>query len=276
MDSLAGQTEKDIEIIVVDDGSTDSSKNFATLSENHKGPGAARNLGAKKAKGAILVFVDADMEFAPNFIEKLTTPIKDHAAIGTYSKEEFLLNKNKPLARCWNLNLDRDPLKMEPRDYVSTGWKSKIKSIYKNFESKNEEIRSENEQHVFRAILKSEFEKAGGFDENVGYTDDWSIARKLGTMAKNAPGAKFYHRNPETLDEVWSQARWFGKNEFLTKNLIRKLFNLTRYNPITGILFGLFGMVKYKEPQFLIFKIVYDTAIFTSVLMSFINEPKFK
>lgn len=276
LDSLEKQTLKDKEIIVVDDGSADGSEKFASLSQSHKGPGAARNLGAKKAKGEILVFVDADMEFASDFIEKLVKPINGKN-IGTFSKDEYLLNKDNAIARCWNLNLGRNSDTMDPKDYISTGWRAKIKSKYKKIESGfSEEIRREDSQHVFRAILKSEFEKSGGFDEQVGYTDDWSIARKLGKMASVAPGAVFYHRNPETLKEIWEQARWFGKNEFLTGNLIRKLFNLVRYNPVTGFLIGIYGSVKFRESQFFIFKIVYDTAVFTSVLLSFFGEKKYK
>ncbi len=251
LQSLSKQTTKDVEIIVVDDGSTDGSASFSTLKQSHKGPGAARNLAAKKAQGKVLVFVDADMEFEANFIEKLISPIEAGEAIGSFSKEEHLLNKDKALARCWNLNLGRRADKMHPDDYP-------------------------DKQEVFRAILKSKFDEAGGFDEEVGYTDDWSISRKLDELAIAAPGAKFYHRNPETLKEVWIQARWFGKNEFLTKNLIRKVFNLIRYNPFTGIIMGIAGTLKYREPDFLSFKIVYNTAIFTSVLLSFFNEQKAK
>ncbi len=277
LESLSKQKQKSLEVIVVDDGSTDGSKKLATYSQNHKGPGAARNLGAKHAKGDILVFVDADMEFDPNFIKDLIAPILEKKAVGTFSKNEYLLNKENVLARCWNLNLGRDPLKMEPKDYVSTGWRSKLKGSYKNLESgKSEEVREEGKQHVFRAILKNKFEEAGGFDLGVGYTDDWSISRKLGEYATLVPGAKYYHRNPETLGEVWHQARWFGKNEFLTGNFIRKFFNLIRYNPITGFLIGIYGSIKFKEPSFFLFKIVYDSAVFVSVFLSFFGESKNK
>lgn len=233
-----------LEIIVVDDGSTDSSRSLATLHQKHQGPGAARNLGAKHAKGEILVFVDADMEFEKDFIAKLTRPILDEKAIGTFSKEEYLLNRENVWAQYWNLNLGRKADKMLPDDYPDT-------------------------QSVFRAILKTEFEQAGGFDSNLGYTDDWSLARKLGTWAVAAPGAKFYHRNPETLSEVWNQARWFGKNEFLTKNLIRKIYNLFRYCPFWAIF-------KIGNPHFFIFKLVYNAAVFTSVFLAFFGEPKSK
>lgn len=270
LESLAKQTYENLEIIVVDDGSDDNSKlkisafpadsagsadeakiKIILLEQNHKGPGAARNLGVSKSKGEILVFVDADMEFEPDFVEKLIEPIIKGKTIGTFSKDEYLLNKDKVYARYWNLNLGRKVDRMHADNYPDT-------------------------QQVFRAILKSEFDKAGGFDEKIGYTDDWSLSGKLGVMAKAAHGAKFYHRNPETLDETWKQARWFGKNEFLTGSLVRKFYNLWRYCPLIGVIKGVIGAIRYKEPQFLIFKIVYDTAVFTSVLLSFWGEQKAK
>ena len=265
LESLDKQTvRKEMEIIVVDDGSTDKSKgksqkvkvqfkiqNFLLLTQNHAGPGAARNFGAAKAKGEILVFVDADMEFASDFVEKLCQPILHSQGetlrgeiIGTFSKDEYLLNKDNVWARYWNINLGRPADRM-----VSTNYP--------------------NEAPVFLAILRDKFLSVGGFDTNVGYTDDWSISRKLEVKSVAATGAVFYHRNPDTLKEVWSQARWFGKNEFLTGSLIRKTYNLARYNPVLAIF-------TLPDTRFFIFKIVYNAAVFYSVLLSFFGEHKNK
>ncbi len=83
LQSLFEQSVEPQEIIIVDDGSTDSTiekiqelqktnKNVWILSQKHQGPGLARNFGAKNATGEILVFVDADVTFDSSFIKKLT------------------------------------------------------------------------------------------------------------------------------------------------------------------------------------------------------------
>src|SRR3972149_7564948 len=106
LNSLSKQSYKNLEVILVDDGSTDNTlhviknlkslvrtrevkiSNLILLKQNHKGPGPARNLGASRAKGEILVFVDADMTFEKDFVKDLTAPIIKGKTIGTFSKNE--------------------------------------------------------------------------------------------------------------------------------------------------------------------------------------------
>jgi glycosyltransferase involved in cell wall biosynthesis len=80
LNSLLNQTLSDIEIIAVNDGSTDKSPNILdliakqdsriiVLSQENRGLPAARNLGLKHAKGRWIAFVDSDDWLAPTALE---------------------------------------------------------------------------------------------------------------------------------------------------------------------------------------------------------------
>lgn len=250
LSSLDSQTIDDFEVIVVDDGSSDKTlevlkkikvKNYKLkiLKQDHKGPGAARNLGAKSAKGEILVFVDADMTFDKDFLKKLTRPIVLGKQKGSFSKEEYVANWENVWARCWNLN---------------EGWEEKRRHP-KNYPDK---------QPVFRAILKSEFERVGGFTPG-GYDDDWSLYKKLGYEAINASGAIFYHKNPESLKEILNHARWVGKRKYKA-GFLGYIVALIRSSLPFSILVGFTKSIRSSNFRFLIFKIVYDLGVFLGIL----------
>lgn len=84
--SALNQTYKNIEVIVVDDGSTDSSvrqlkkmqekdTRLKVFQQENKGPGPARNRGLKEAKGEYIAFLDADDYWSLDFIEKLANAL---------------------------------------------------------------------------------------------------------------------------------------------------------------------------------------------------------
>ena len=89
--SISNQTYKNLEIILVDDGSPDGcpalcdtlAKEDARIKVFHKtngGPSSARNLGIKKATGEYICFVDSDDEVTPLYIEKLYNALVENDA----------------------------------------------------------------------------------------------------------------------------------------------------------------------------------------------------
>ena len=89
LQSIVSQTYDDLQIILIDDGSTDNSLSVArematrdtrisVLEQAHKGQSAARNAGLEQAKGEYLSFVDADDYIASDYYETLIGNIGDN------------------------------------------------------------------------------------------------------------------------------------------------------------------------------------------------------
>lgn len=242
LESLIKQSLKP-EIIVVDDGSTDKTtaivKSFSQIKffqQPHQGPGSARNLGAQQAKGKILVFVDSDMEFDQNFLKDLTKPITIAETKGSWSGNEQVANWDNLWARCWNYNQNRFSSRM---------------------------IGNRGQRRVFRAILKSEFDRVNGFD-SIGYTDDWSLVNKLGFQPA-VTQAKFYHHNPASLLAIFKKALWIGKRQYKLGKL-GTIWTIFKANAGFSIIIGLFQIIKFRTPAMIIFKLIYDLGIMLGAL----------
>ncbi len=91
VDSLVNQTFRDIEIILVNDGSTDKSlsvceafqkkdNRIRIMSQENAGQGAARNRGIRAARGEYIMFVDSDDWVDECIIEKLMDSLLDNDA----------------------------------------------------------------------------------------------------------------------------------------------------------------------------------------------------
>jgi GT2 family glycosyltransferase len=79
--SCLGQTAHPLEVLVVDDGSTDNTAEIVSrfghpvrlIRQPNRGPGAARNLAASQARGEWLALLDADDWWMPNKLERQLT-----------------------------------------------------------------------------------------------------------------------------------------------------------------------------------------------------------
>lgn len=94
VNSVMNQTYNDVELIVVDDGSTDGSVRMLQqlaaqysprmnlLFQDHMGPYPARNLGLRHARGGLVAFLDADDYWVQDALEKLASAMHNkHADI---------------------------------------------------------------------------------------------------------------------------------------------------------------------------------------------------
>jgi glycosyltransferase involved in cell wall biosynthesis len=194
--SLEAQTWPDFEILVVDDGSTDSTRSVAAgfksvrlLEQAHLGKAQAMNLAGREAGGEILFFMDADIEYAPDYVASMIAPILDGKEIGTAHGTERVANPGNPWAACWQI---RAGLPVDVRVDAS---------------SKTHPEGSP----VFRAIRRDLFLKVNGFDDT-GFMDDQTLAPKIGRNAAFVAEASCRHHNPDTLAEVYATGRWNAKS----------------------------------------------------------------
>jgi len=239
--SLVKQSYKNIEIIVVDDGSTDNTreivrkhKKVKLLKGEHKGPGFSRNLGVEKAKGEIIIFIDSDMTFDKDYLKNLTKPIiEDYSVIGTTHDYEIVENTNNIWSKCWG----------------------KVRVSPKNAK----------EVKIFRAIRRKEFIKMGCFDPQYGYADDQTFWFKFQVKPVVANNTICYHRNPETLKAVYKQSRWIGAsidNSLLRIKIISYIIPilLIILSPILIVLLTIKKVVKQNEYSIIGYMLIFMCA----------------
>jgi glycosyltransferase involved in cell wall biosynthesis len=168
--SVANQTYSDLEVMCVDDGSTDSTKlkiqefitanpdfNIQLISQENKGAPAARNNGIRNAKGSYIQFLDADDQLLPEKIEKqlklAETNYYPDLIVGSHKKVDedgkFILEKiyNGEIGSIW-LRL----IEANLGNTCSNLFKSEK---FKNEVNWNENLKSSQEYTLMFELLKA-------------------------------------------------------------------------------------------------------------------------
>ena len=133
LNSLINQTLQDIEIICINDGSTDKSADiikkftnkdsrFKLINQENKKQGAARNAGMKIAKGEYIGFVDSDDWVDLEYYEKLYNAAKRHnfdIALGTNVRVKKNINKKR-----LNITKEKEYTSIQEKFDVNIQWKN--------------------------------------------------------------------------------------------------------------------------------------------------------
>lgn len=198
LDSLVQQSYKALEILVIDDGSTDGSAEicdqYAAADEriqvfhtSNRGLSAARNLGLEHATGQYYAFLDSDDYIEPDLYERLYTALlssgSDFSACGYFEEDNNRVLKTK-IFPCKTAYSPGECLEQ----YVS---------------SKQGNVGP----MVWNKLYQAELFDALRFPEHHNYEDIWAFPRILDRCKKIqlVPEALYHHRmNRESISHNWT------------------------------------------------------------------------
>lgn len=200
LNSILAQQYPNLEIIVVDDGSSDGSADIAetygspvrVIRQENQGPAAARNRAAKEAKGEYFAFLDGDDIWLPEKLKVQVEHLLAHPEIGVVygGFQRWIMDKNGIYPQAKDVPVIKPN---EELDKSLSGW------IYHH-------MLLDNYIHIITAVIPRKlFENLGGMDETLRVGEDydfWLRATQIVQVHKLAKDVALYRVNPESTTYV--------------------------------------------------------------------------
>jgi glycosyltransferase involved in cell wall biosynthesis len=243
LDSLVKQAAgRNVEILVVDDGSTDNTPNvvrgYSTvrlITQANAGPASARNRGAMEARGKILLFTDDDCVPMPDWLEAMLGPFKDPEVVG--AKGVYRTHQRSLAARFVQIEYEdkyRLMAGLPSIDFIDT---------------------------YSAAFRRDRFLEMTGYDTSfpVACAEDIELSYRMsarGWKMKFVPAAIVYHTHPDTLSRYLKKKYKFA---FWRMLAVRK-------NPSKGV-------KDSHTPQIMKVQLLFAPALLLAVVFDLTARP---
>lgn len=227
--SLVGQSYREFEVILVEDGSTTKSDKVVSGFESslpihyyfqeNQGQGFARNFGMTKARGDFFVILDSDVILPPDYLAVLEMAIRERrldAFGGPDAAADDFSNLQKAMdfsmTSFWTTGGIRGKMD-DPGKYQARGFNM--------------------------GVSRTVFETLGGFvDPNRGEDIEWSIRiKKAGYKLELVQEAFVFHKRKNTLGSFGRQAFSFGRNRVNVSRFHPEAIKLVHWMPTFFLLF---------------------------------------
>ncbi len=185
IDSVLNQTYKNIQCIVVDDGSSDDTKDkirpyldkIEYYYQENQGQGSARNLGLKYAKGEFIATLDSDDEWMPDFISSHLEQMQTHNLTITFSNYEVYNAQFGRMSQIERMKPYLDPSNLDQWHIING-------SVFRDLVVPGVIIPSSG-------VLKRRSALTYGWDTQVKIADDWMLQLEIAMMESIKVGFSF-------------------------------------------------------------------------------------
>lgn len=240
--SILKQTLQEIEIIIVDDGSTDSSYEICTRftqqdsrislyrQENDGAPGKARNVGLSKAQGETVIFFDGDDIMHPTMLEEMYLSLKASQADAAICNFEMIDEEHNKVGQA-NIAEIKKKISKDHRAYFDL-WPFPCNKLYSTVFLRNTKV----------LFLEKVFGQDLGFyysilahEPNVTLIEKTLLSYLVreGSITKNKKTRKKHADIVPVFKQIYSEFAKIGKlekyNDVLNAKLLAKLLFKSEY-----------------------------------------------